>query len=363
MRFKTIAITILLILFAVGAGFAVYRFLIIGGEPQINGGENNNGNNETSNILREYARSHTPAIDYWINRDTVYLLTHRETLMKGGRETDIEITPQKILGAAQISGSPSGEFVLVQQGMPATPSFSVFTLETAEWRPLPTTTLAATWHPSLDRIAFLDRTSGGRLATFDPETGAVTELIRVGIEAARLSWVTESDLFITDYPSAFALGFLWKFNTRTRILEPIIQDEFGLSLAIGDTHFLKLVRNARESTLVLTNQENRALRTLPFATIPEKCTFDLLILFCAVPRNIPKGTTLPDDYLMGRVQFSDDLITWDIETGTLTTILSGEQALIDAEQLTVNETTLFFLNRMDGRVYAIPRGGISQSPN
>jgi hypothetical protein len=100
-------------------------------------------------------------------------------------------------------------------------------------------------------------------------------------------------------------------------------------------------------------------QTLPFQTLPEKCTFNQEggeTIYCAVPDSLP-AASYPDAWYQGLLAFSDSFVSYSPSTQAATNLFDPSTlgASVDAIDLSVSPDGhyLFFINRVDESLWAL----------
>jgi hypothetical protein len=107
------------------------------------------------------------------------------------------------------------------------------------------------------------------------------------------------------------------------------------------------------------NADGNQFQSLGFTTFASKCVWsaDSKYLFCALPGDISENAILPNDWQEGKLRTADTF--WKIE------VSSGKKArLIETKKiygsfdalnpfLSKDEKTLFFVNKVDGKLYKL----------
>ncbi len=159
----------------------------------------------------------------------------------------------------------------------------------------------------------------------------------------------------TDFESISALG-----GDAT----PLIQNYFGADYlwSPDGTNILMShtdQQGGNKITLAVTDSQGNNYKDLGVATFVSKCAWsvDDKTVYCAVPDSLPDDATLPNDYSDGKITTSDSFWKINTETGDKT-IIAGPNQLggkFDASNLflNLNESSLFFINNLDGKLYKI----------
>lgn len=169
-----------------------------------------------------------------------------------------------------------------------------------------------------------------------------------------LSYPTETQAVISTKPSGYAYGFAYKLNTATGAISKIIGNVPGLTvLPSRDLSYILIGRGNDSLSLSAFKTKDTQSSLQNINTMPEKCAWskkDLDIFYCAVPKNIPRGT-YPDDWYKGNISFSDDIWKINLKTGFSSLLVSPEEAgeSIDATNLEISSSDNYitFINKKD----------------
>ena len=118
-------------------------------------------------------------------------------------------------------------------------------------------------------------------------------------------------------------------------------------------------KNGSKMQLAITNSQGGEYVNLDIPTFRSKCVWsnDENSLFYALPTNIPTNAVLPDDYQNKKFTTTDTFWKVDIKTGKKERLITPDKISqsIDADQLflTSDEKYLFFVNRVDNKIYRL----------
>lgn len=138
----------------------------------------------------------------------------------------------------------------------------------------------------------------------------------------------------------FGADYLWSPDGKRALVSSLInKDGKNITLGIVDT--------------------NGQYRDLNIPTIVSKCvwSFDSKLIYCGLPGGVPSGAILPDDYQAKKFTTQDTF--WKINVGTASkeriVELTEFKSDYDASALFLSpvEDGLFFINRIDGKLYKI----------
>ncbi len=294
-----------------------------------------------------------PIADYWVNKKTnalYYLNPAGQTLtISGNNETLVNSQPLASLN--EVTPSYDGTFAIARFNYPRQPIFSIFTAAGNSWQPLPASTIAATWSPNSDEIAYVD-SQGLKILNLD--TKKTQSVIALSQKDLELHWRADGKILIASNMGDSVKIMALDMKTKNISL---FLEEFGLVMkwAPDDSIGLKLSRAGGASQMSLVDRNGSVLSNLTFVTLPEKCViFQETEIYCAVPKNIPEGIKLPDDYYQRAAYFDDNFYLIDISgTPSVSELATGSPAPMDAEHLEIFSGKLFFKNRLDGKLYSL----------
>lgn len=118
-------------------------------------------------------------------------------------------------------------------------------------------------------------------------------------------------------------------------------------------------KGGNKMELALLDDKGENYRGLEIPTFLSKCAWssDNSTIYYALPGNILDNSILPDDYLAGKFNTTDTFWKMDTASGKKERIveLSDIKEQIDAKDLFLNEdeSALFFVNKIDGKLYRI----------
>ncbi len=145
----------------------------------------------------------------------------------------------------------------------------------------------------------------------------------------------------TLHKGVFAADYLWA-NNGNRLIVSYVNEQMGGNITISSM-----------------NSKGGEFRGLNFPTSVKKCVWsnDNRNIYCAMMVYAEKDVVLPNDWEANKYNSIDTFWKIDVETGKKRRLLeSSEMIPVDAENLFLddNEKFLFFTDRVDRSVYAIP---------
>jgi hypothetical protein len=179
------------------------------------------------------------------------------------------------------------------------------------------------------------------------------------------SWVplqSEAGLFVYSAPLSGVNGYLYQINGGALI--KVAGGILGMTAQISPSGQYALVSGARggEVSLALINIETGQIYESPLNTLSDKCVFDRqneTQVYCGIPEELDSLTqaALPNDWLLGRVGFTDAMwrISFERESATFVSALDDTSEAIDVVNLSMNEenTHLLFTNKNDLSLWSL----------
>src|SRR3989338_3159237 len=293
-----------------------------------------------------------PIFDYWINDkdNSVYYLNEAGSVYKiSGTENKL-INSQTLGGLNKIQRSRDGNKISAKFNYPNFPIFSIFDASSASWQPIPGNILSLAWSPISDEIMYLDHNS---LNILNLTTQKPKKLLDMTQKDLELNWLSDTKALFSTTPTIYMPTSVWTLDTNTKTITAVVQNEYGLTVnwlkngSVG----IKLNNIQRNPVLSAIDKDGNALATFTFVTLPSKCAGELEKIYCAIPKNIPEGAKLPDDYYKKAVYFDDAIYAIDIKADTAELLF--DEKSIDAEHLELFNNTLLFKNRLDEKLYSL----------
>lgn len=120
------------------------------------------------------------------------------------------------------------------------------------------------------------------------------------------------------------------------------------------------VQNGTKIELAVLDDKGGNYQNLGIPTFISKCVWasDNKTVYYALPANIPEGSILPNDYNAGKFNTVDTFWKIDTTTGKKERVIELSEMKdqqVDAKNLFLNddESVLFFVNKIDGKLYRI----------
>ena len=165
-------------------------------------------------------------------------------------------------------------------------------------------------------------------------------------------------VFVIPRPSALVRTSLWTLNTKTKVVATIAGPAFGLTARWsknGRYVLVSTVDAAYAPSLSFIDTKTNRATPLRLATMPSKCFIldNAPVMYCGVPKTIPQGIILPDDYLKGKLSTNDRIVKIDFATPKATEVWGGGTDSLDIENPAIIDNNLFFTNRTDDSVWKL----------
>ena len=143
------------------------------------------------------------------------------------------------------------------------------------------------------------------------------------------------------YKDSFGAEYLWD-NSGSHVLVSHSDKEGGTKMQLG-----------------IMDYNGEGYKDLGLPTFVSKCVWskDGKTVYCALPVEIPDNSILPNDYQTGKFKTADTFWKINIDTGEKERIVETNDITgsYDLSQpfLNSNESLLFFVNKVDGKLYKI----------
>ncbi len=316
-------------------------------------------------------------------------------ILRIAASSSVSLSGTAISNVTNASFSADGKRVLVIFGTPGSLKASVFDVVTLSWQALPGLYSSAAWAPQGYVIAStLSDTRTGRTTVYlttlgiTPQTRAIASL---RAQDLALTWQKPGTLILYDRPSAYGAGTAWTLDTKTNLIVPLIRETTGMDLAWDPLRNQGLVFQStlvnKGGSLALVSQAGVQQARFNFLTLPAKCSFTPVpvtpvvtvaattttsttkakvvvapatvptknYVACGVPTNQDQlgDTVLPDAYYQKALFTNDRLVVIDLDTqGVVFVGLTPDP--VDATDLKIIDGLLYFTNRYDNALYAVP---------
>ncbi|MDP2676884.1 MAG: hypothetical protein Q8O83_04330 [bacterium] len=223
---------------------------------------------------------------------------------------------------------------------------------------LPANILSFTHSPDRSRIFYTIPGSGdtvGIAANID--NTSQSQIMRLPNADFIAHWYGPREISFLTPPSAFAEGFLYRYNIDIGSFEKLLGGIPGLDILWSKNKTKILFSQANigtgKSNLFILNIKTGATQDLETEGFAQKCAWkDDLLVYCAIPTTIQKGA-YPDDWLKGVLSFDDRI--WWIDTDTLEKTIVKTLPNIDISEIRISAEGdyLYFQNKKDGALWSL----------
>lgn len=303
-----------------------------------------------------------PVVGYWVNQldGQLYYVTFDGII----RRAAIDSAPTVISssrftgGVGEVIASPRGDAVIIRSADPLTVEFKVYDVEKNIWRALPAGTGSAAWSPvsPVNEIAFATYGADGGVHIYTVAKGTKRTIVSFPNQDVLLQWPSSQTILLYGKPSTDISTSLWSLDIQKKNITTIFSERAGF-WTYWHTQGATAFDLDRGSYLLSAQGTIEAL--LPFLTPPQKCVKEAFTLYCAVPQTALARKHLPDKYLQGMITTSDSFITLSLaylpQLDAPVTLFSADEAVpaVDAWNITKHNEHLYFINRLDQKVYAL----------
>lgn len=294
---------------------------------------------------------------------------------KSGQSFQIDFygNMQKTLSTENISGlveavwSPDRSKVVIK-AKNQNNSFSMLDLAAKTSTPLKSNLDQASWQLNANRILykFYDpKTKERTLNVSDPDGSnwlkisdipyqklSVAQIPRTGLISF---WNTGDAYDQTNFQSMSILGGDAKILNTKSFGADYLWNSSGDWVLVSHTD----AKGGSKMELGVMNAQGGEYKNLEIPTFVTKCTWsqDGKTVYYALPGGIPDNSVLPNDYKDNRFQTTDTFWKVDVAKGKKTRLVEiGDiKGQYDASQMFLNKTEslLFFVNKLDGKIYKI----------
>jgi len=191
-----------------------------------------------------------------------------------------------------------------------------------------------------------------KIADLNYKNVSVAPIPRTGLVSF---WNSPDAGLETDFESAPVLGGVQTSLLKGNFGTDYLWNPDGSAVLLSRTD----QKNGSGTQLGIMNDHGGEFKLLNVATFVSKSVWskDGKTVYYALPTSFPANVTLPNDYLRGKFNTNDSFWKLDTTTGKKTPVLDANQApgQIDASDLFLNadESMLFFVNKVDGKLYRI----------
>ncbi len=267
---------------------------------------------------------------------------------------------------SRVEFSPDGKKISLRQTLPSGQNrYLIFDLETKTIKALPPNMEASAFEPHGSKmvLVLLDKglpagRQGLRQLVITDDQAKTTIIASTKIPDVMLDWPTSNLIALTTRPSGLAYGLLYLADIKTKKINRIIANTYGLTALFSPVGDKVLVSKTDENGLGLELKVldliKKTEKTVDLFSLPEKCAWaqDNRSLFCS-RFETNNEFVMPDDYYKGKLRpGTETIVKINTETGEQKEII---KIPTDATTmfLSTDESNLFFINKIDGRLYRL----------
>lgn len=215
------------------------------------------------------------------------------------------------------------------------------------------------WSPDGKSLAYIISRDGlANLIIADSSGKNPKTLFRTPVADAQISWASSDKIAFQTAASGLSEGFIFAFTRSNNAFSKVFGPAFGLQSLWSPDGSRILVsqagRGGADITTGIYDVVKKQYAALDVSTLPEKCVWtDAKELICAVPRDIPARSVLPDDWLRGEYNSSDRIVRIDVEKNRTEDIFNEGNFDMSDLASTKDKKYLLFVNRIDGTLWSL----------
>lgn len=258
--------------------------------------------------------------------------------------------------------TPNGSHVLVQSGSGAGSDFIIGTLSSTT-DSLETGIIA---EPIIDFSATADNTFLYAVKTnstviakeYNPLSGVTKTLFTVPFREAVIDWGLTANATHYVYPKATNQLEGYVYAVEKGILNRIPAAGYGISASGNNSGVLYSKQEKGRYTTYLYTKETGETNNIFLSTIPEKCTAlhtAISTLICGSGGEL-NNDQMPDVWYKGKVTFSDNLWSFDLESAVFTQLFdttseTGRALEVAGIMSSLDDTRIYFTNSTTGNLW------------
>jgi hypothetical protein len=343
-----------------------------------------------------------PVLNYFVDtNNNVFVVQPDGQIAEISNNTVTVISSSTVRRLVNASFSYDGQWMLREYALGQVTAFSLFDIQNRKELLIPGVIDSPAWAPDSERLVFfVDNGASRGLATLNlsDKNPKAKPLMNLQMQDVLLSWVRPDAILITEHPSVQVQGSIYLLTISTKNLQTIVSEQHGASALWDPAHPFGLLFEStlrgKGGVLYLAGESSSNIGLIPlsFLTFPSKCTFSTppylftafrpsststkklpvlssstavstpigqipsltSPLYCLIPadRAALDNSSLPDLYEQKGLYTSDNAFRVNPDTGE-TTLLYTATLPLDATQVKVAGNRLFFINRLDSRLYVL----------
>jgi hypothetical protein len=316
-----------------------------------------------------------PVLDFFAyTKNSVVAVRTDGAIFKIEKNQIAFLSSSKIQNIISTSFSYDGQKIMVLFGEKENPQVSIFDVAKKSWESVTEPGIvSAAWSPNTYQITYLKKQEKTAIVVRDTKNiGSKPQVIAtLPLQDVTIEWPASSIVRISEKPSGYTKTNSWIFDIKSKKIQPLEQDQFGLVITTNSplSQYLKLTVDpitSKNGQLSLVDMLSNTEKNLSFLTVPEKCSFAQIqkdknatgteeLLLCGIPENKDDITraVLPDSYYKKSLFTIDTITAINPKTGEITPLVTNEKDF-DAIKITVTDNRVFFINRYDKKIYRTP---------
>lgn len=275
----------------------------------------------------------------------------------GGAPTKINSLPQESTGT--IIFSPNGLDFVAKQTLPSgTERYILFDSSSNSLKSLPANIQSISFNPTGQQLLIsLSENGISRLVTANIKDLKNTTLTTSKIPDLVLGW-EKGFITLKTRPSGLATGILYTLDPKTKKTSRVLGGIYGLTASFSPSNkkilYSQTDADGRNLQLNVVDLAKNKEQNLNIISLPEKCAWlaDDRTLYCGDISGLD-DFIMPDDYYKRKLSTtSTNILKINLDTAQVDNIISGG---FDAVNLmpSADGTYLFFVNKIDGRLYRL----------
>jgi WD40 repeat protein len=277
------------------------------------------------------------------------------------------ISSKELPSLSQITWSPDKTKVISKLSKNGTVKFYFYDYSTGKGVPLKDNIDSIAWE-SDDKIFYKYYNPSSRersLNIANPDGSDWKKIMDLDLKDIRIARVPKTSLVsFWTVPDAYTKTVFRSASFVGTDYKTIFQEKFGADYKWNGDGTKVLVSHTDDFDkskirLAVINSQGGEYKNLEIPTLVTKCVWSVnnSVVYYALPGSIPDNISMPNDYFSRKFETADTFWKVDTATGKKSRIveLSEIKERLDAVNLFLNsdETMLFFVNRLDGKLYKI----------
>jgi hypothetical protein len=285
-----------------------------------------------------------------------------------GSKAKSKIADEEIAGLKKVIWSPAGDEAILKVSKDGKDSLVFYNLADKAKKELNSGVEYVVWTNWGDKIIYkyFDSASNKKTVNIaDPDGSNWKKLADVAWRNVSLAQIPSSSLVsFWNSPNAYEDTALETVGIAGGEINKIFSGRFGADYLWSPNGEKVLIsssdsKGGSKMFLGVANKNGGEYQNLNTFTLVSKCVWDKdnVNIYCALPNSIPNGSVMPNDYQEKKFTTIDTFWKINVANGKKDRIaeLSDIKSDYDAANLFLSsgEDTLFFVNRIDGKLYGI----------